>query len=296
MKTSEDYFNQGNKKVFSENYSGAITDFTTALKIEPYYVQALNNRGFAKQYLNDLTGQIEDYTSALLVDPNDETALYNRGITRVKMHDYKGAIPDLTRVLEMNPNDAVAYYFRATARINNNEYGGAVTDIMKAMGINPALKVDYQNDDPEGNSVHHYIQTIIRYTIALQDNPWDTNALFERARLKETVDDYEGAIADYTKIIGMHSINAKAFFKRGYIKDYQLKDYTAALSDYNNAIMLCPNDAEIYLFRAGVKQSINDYQGAFEELTAIIGIKESFVLLDPNDPNDMMKLKELDCL
>ena len=52
------------KKYKSDNYQGAIADYTKVLEIDPQNTFACDNRGLAKGYLKDLPGAIGDDTKA----------------------------------------------------------------------------------------------------------------------------------------------------------------------------------------------------------------------------------------
>jgi len=55
-----------------------------------------NNRGIAKKKIGDLTGAISDYTLALRYDPKQYPIYYNRGLARFENRDQSGACADFT--------------------------------------------------------------------------------------------------------------------------------------------------------------------------------------------------------
>ena len=57
---------------------------------------------------------------------------------------------------------------------------------------------------------------------------------------------------------------AEEYFNSGYYKD-EAKDYYGAISDFNKAIELDPNDAKNYYNRAISKYYTNDLKGACED-------------------------------
>ena len=64
------------------DFSGAIANYTKAIKIDPNYADAYINRGLAKDNLEDYYGAIADYNKAIELDPNDAVAYYNRGVVK----------------------------------------------------------------------------------------------------------------------------------------------------------------------------------------------------------------------
>jgi len=60
-----DFINSGMEKANKGDFSGAIANFTEAVRINPNYSDAYYNRGLARAANQDLQGAIEDYTLAI---------------------------------------------------------------------------------------------------------------------------------------------------------------------------------------------------------------------------------------
>ncbi len=72
--------------------------------------------------------------------------------------------------------------------------------------------------------------------------------------------DYDGAIADYTKAIELNPRNAKAYFNRGNAKG-KLEAFYAAIADYTKAIEINPRYADAYTGRGILKFVLGDRSG-----------------------------------
>ena len=83
------------------------------------------------------------------------------------------------------------------------------------------------------------------------------NSGYDKADAK----DYYGAISDYNKAIELNPNDADAFHNRGTSK-YYLKDYYAAIADYTKVIDLIPNDVVAYNLRGIAKEKLGDLNGA----------------------------------
>jgi len=289
METVPVSFNEGIKKILLRDYAGAISDFTRSIEEEPNNIAAYNNRGYAKSKLKDTTGEIEDYTKAIEIDPEDETALFNRGISKVRLRDYQGAITDMNKVIEMSPQNSKAYYYRAISRDNtkidtHDQQALAVADILKALEINPDLQIPFINNDPERVWIHDCVEKIRNYSFAIKYNACDTNAYYERARLKEKAHDIKGALEDFAKITEIDHFDAHAHECMATIKLRYLDDYDGALSEYAAAIKINPYDSDIYIERAEIKEIYEDYTGAVQDYTEIIDLcnKEDFNFEEDN--------------
>jgi len=84
---AEEFFEQGKKFSTAENADKAIDNYSKAIKINPKFAKAYNNRGIAhilkKQY--DLA--VADLTKAIELDPKNGKAYNNRAI----VYSYLGA-------------------------------------------------------------------------------------------------------------------------------------------------------------------------------------------------------------
>src|SRR5687767_3605884 len=77
---------------------------------------------------------------------------------------------------------------------------------------------------------------------------------------KYNVQNFEGAIADYTKAIQINPANAETYFRRADAKR-ALQDYAGALADYNKTLEINSGYPEVYVKRAFIKQTLQDYHG-----------------------------------
>ena len=78
---------------------------------------------------------------------------------------------------------------------------------------------------------------------------------------KANLQDYTGAIADYTKAIEIDPNYALAYVNRG-ISKANLQDYTGAIADFTKAIEIDPNYADAYGNRGVSKEILGDLNGA----------------------------------
>ena len=91
-------------------------------------------------------------------------------------------------------------------------------------------------------------------------NPLATQYLIQGVE-KYEVGNYQGAIADYDKGIGINPQYANAYYNRGIAK-YGLKDYQGAIADYDKVIEINPKLADAYRMRGVNKELIGDLKGA----------------------------------
>ena len=93
----------------------------------------------------------------------------------------------------------------------------------------------------------------------------DADANNERGFALESLENYQGAIDDYTQAISLNPENDYSnYLFRGFARK-SLNDYQGAIDDYTKAISLQPDYDSVYLFRASARESQEDYQGAIKD-------------------------------
>jgi tetratricopeptide (TPR) repeat protein len=100
--------------------------------------------------------------------------------------------------------------------------------------------------------------------------PLRAKAYFYRARARDDMQDWDGAIADYGEAIALDPKRASAYFNRG-ADWFDKGDDDRAIADFNIAISLEPSDSQAYssrgsafLHKGKVDAAILDFQQAIE--------------------------------
>lgn len=100
-------------------------------------------RAVEKRAQNDNYGALSDFTSAINLDPKINDVYCNRGFTKKAMRDYKGAVLDFTQAIEMkkkyrpNVHCGVEYEQRADCKYQLGDFRGAILDYTKSNDLYP---------------------------------------------------------------------------------------------------------------------------------------------------------------
>tara|TARA_B100000700_G_scaffold307937_1_gene385003 strand:- start:973 stop:1578 length:606 start_codon:yes stop_codon:yes gene_type:complete len=133
------YIIRGMKKGGSGDNSGAISDFSKAIEINPRSLEAYFNRGVARSRSGDYDGAISDYSKMLEINPMNFkmnfNAYYNRGSAKRKSGDYDGAISDYSKALEINPRDKRVLVNRGISKSQMGDLKGACSDWREASSL-----------------------------------------------------------------------------------------------------------------------------------------------------------------
>ena len=87
---------------------------------------------------------------------------------------------------------------------------------------------------------------IVDYNKAIEINPQDADAYYNRGIAKYDLGDYQGAIVDYSKAIEINPENEFVYSLRGFVRE-SVNDLVAACSDWRKAVDLGLEVSAIYL-------------------------------------------------
>lgn len=130
-------------------------------------------------------------------------------------------------------------------------------------------------------------------TIIVDDTSADVDlrieALLNRGTVREAAEDYDGALEDYSAVIGLNPASALAHFNRANVLGH-LERPQDALKDYDKAIELDPKDGDFYVNRALVHSDLGDHLKAVEDLSRAIkmGLEEAAIYTARGQANEQL--------
>ena len=111
----------------------------------------------------------------------------------------------------------------------------------------------------------HY-GAISDYTKAIEINPNDAKAFYNRGNSKDEIQDYEGAISDFRKAIEINPQYVAAYNNIAFVKRRRtINDNYGAIFYATKAIEIDPNYSYAYLNRGVAKKNIGDTEGACDD-------------------------------
>jgi tetratricopeptide (TPR) repeat protein len=170
------------------------------------------------------------FSKAIAIKPKYTDAYYLRAIAKKNTGDYEGAEADFTEVINLKPDDLQGYYQRALIREIRHDYKGAAGDYTTIIGFNPDNVRAYMERARVDSTA---ALTIGDYAKAKDIDP--TQLYLSRARLDWNNKNYTNCIDDYNALIALDPKSIIAYANRGSAK-WELKDYEGAVNDYKIAI------------------------------------------------------------
>jgi tetratricopeptide (TPR) repeat protein len=216
----EEYINRGMEKIRTNNYKGAISDFTAAIRIKPDYDIAYFQRAYAKSRLGQSFGSISDYSKSIELNPNNLFSYMNRGInynelgtSRNQIRDHYKAISDFSKVIEINPDFSAAYMNRGVAYYHLKKYNEAINQYSKAIKLDPYDALAYSNRGNSRDQIKQHYQALDDHSKAIKLDPNVAHYYSNRAISKYYLNDLDGACQDWKEAVNLGEENSYLYIK-----------------------------------------------------------------------------------
>jgi hypothetical protein len=111
-KTAADFNRRGLHHRRQKRLGHALTDFTTAIRLDPTFQPAYRNRAWLYNERGEYDNAIADCDSVLRMDDRSAAAHRERGYAQGQRGQLAAAVADLTRALDLDPEDRRARRYR----------------------------------------------------------------------------------------------------------------------------------------------------------------------------------------
>ncbi len=169
--SGETYFLRGNAKYELGLYHEAISDYDTAIRLEPDYALAYVTRGLAKHSLKQYDAAIADYDTAIRLKPDYAAVYISRGLAKRLLKQYDAAIADYDTAIRLKPDYAAAYVTRGLVKSNLKQYDAAIADYDTAIRLKPDYAVAYNDRGLAKSDLKQYDAAIADYDMAIRLKP-----------------------------------------------------------------------------------------------------------------------------
>lgn len=179
--------------------------------------------------------------------PEDIESHWNRAITRYDLGDRAGAMVDINQALAINPNYAAAYNMRGIIRMDQGKQEAALADFGQALALDDTQITAYCNRGFIHSEQGDQYRAIADFSLAIQTesntrsdqspNPTLGISYFYRGLACQKLDDFAGAIADYSEALKHVESSPVIRYHRG-ITYQAIGHYTHAIDDLEQAVAL----------------------------------------------------------
>jgi tetratricopeptide (TPR) repeat protein/tRNA A-37 threonylcarbamoyl transferase component Bud32 len=247
----------------------ALIGYTSCIRLRPDFPWSYNNRGTVHHRLGNNDLAVADFSAALERNERYAEAHANRGLANQALGRTEPALLDFSRAIELNPDYAPAYTERIEIYRKRNQPDAAIRDYEQLLRLNPKN---------------------------LQARAARADLLIARGR-------YAEAREDLTAILDGAPKAAVIWRSRAIINWLNLKEFDAALADFEQWARLAPKDAEPHRCIGAIRLGRRQYGPALEALNKALELRpdypeaiwaQAFIHLRQGKPEEA--LKELDPL
>jgi tetratricopeptide (TPR) repeat protein len=187
------------------DFAHAITEFDQAIRLQPEFPEAFNNRGIAYFDNGQYGRAIEDYGQALHFRPDYPSALNNRGNAYAAKGQYDRALEDYNKGVGLQPVPT-ALRNRGNAYRAKGDYEKALADLNAAIHslVSPAAL------DERGDIYLELGQNVLAledFSAAVRSQADDPDALQSKARAEFYLGQWNDAVTDFQKSLSLDDSN-----------------------------------------------------------------------------------------
>jgi len=300
----------------NKEYDKALNQFNSAVRIKPDFVNGFFNIAMTEQKLNKKQNSINNFKKAISLDPNYFAAYANLGMLYYLDDDYKNALENFLSAVKIENR------FNYQKRIGDcykalNQQDKAIDAYLTSITLNPKSNESEKNSAAETysdiadieNKRGKFKDALDYVNKGLELNNKLPNLFFMSAFAKSKLNDRNGAIDDYKKLLDLDSnyvtgyVNLSSLLnesgnyeeavkisQRGINSDssnfklynnlgdslQKLGNYKEAISAYRNSISKNPNIAEIH-FNLGIcYKYASDNENSIEPFKNAIKINPNY--------------------
>ena len=268
----QNFLLKGNLALKEGNEEQSLYYFEEALKLDPCFADAANNKGtvFYRQKRYDKA--LLAYEQAVQCRPDFLNAYFNRANTLYEMKEYFGALADLDRVIRQKPDTALAHFTKGVVLVRMHDYPAAIRSFDRAIQldgqkveylVNRAIVKFYQRDYE--NAKKELLEA--SKVNDREPNIWNTLALIEieyQRNLPEKSRDYHDAFSLIDHALRLAPNQPYYLNNRGYL--YLVKgDLERAENDINESITRDPYNGWAYRNK-GIFYLMKNNPGSAERL------------------------------
>jgi protein O-mannosyl-transferase len=249
--------------IYSEDFKDPFSYYSSAIKPGSKNALALAKRGF--EYLNrgDDQKALLDFENSIRIYPYYSMPYYNKGLIYHNLKDYYQAENSLSLALKYDTlykdNDFLqeaAYLNLSVDKLYLKKYDEAILILRKGI-----------NKYPDKSNLHLNLAITYLYSAKYDSALGEYNKVLEsgmvspqyyngRGMVKDSLNDFLGAITDFSKALELKEGFFDALKNRGFTK-IKMKDNAGAINDLTTAININPNIGMIWYYRGLALSNIN---------------------------------------
>ena len=224
------YYSRGVTRLLNQQFKEAIDDFDKFIRQENKVADAFICRGLSYLHLKDTTRAYENFNTAIRTNRENPNGYNRRGGLHLQQEQYKEAEADFNKAIECDSAYLLSYFNRARVYNATNRPMQALADFDKVIQLDSTNSLTYFNRAMLRTQIGDYNRALEDYDKVALYSPNNVLVYYNRAGVYAQLGEIEQAVADYTSAIKLYPDFANAYIYRGRLREY-LNDPQGAKSD-----------------------------------------------------------------
>lgn len=245
------YNNRGLAKYYLGDNTGARADYDKAILLKPDFEIALKNRGMTFFRTGGFENAAKDFSTVMELNSHDSEAVFKYGVSVAQLGKYEDATHAYDNAFKQGYRTAEYFNYRGVALYHLSRFDSAQVNFAKA------VKLDENNAQYNENLGRAWMQqgehekALAQFEKCLSMQK-DNAELYNLIGLCQYYDEnYKAAINQFGRAIELKQ-DANYYSNRASAKE-QLNDFVGALNDYSEFIRISPSDPAVFFKRGMVK-------------------------------------------
>lgn len=298
--TPEKLVAQAESLIARQQFVESLKPLNDCIEKFPAHVAAYQLRGDVKEKLDKPTEALTDLNIAVALDPESADLLLNRAVLAFKLKRFDLAKPDFKKLLNFKSIETNTVYFRQSnnegvdnimtvqsniqdqlfnylglIHLELNNLDSAIFNFNSAIAINQKQPDYYAHRGLASLKADQAEKAAQDFYFALHLNPDHSVSKNNLAAIKRK----EGNLAEAEKLLREAKLaNAKAKQHHSGLALLQLESghYAASILNFDTAILIEPQDGELFISRGLAKEKLNDLDGAMRDYSTAIQLDDKW--------------------
>jgi eukaryotic-like serine/threonine-protein kinase len=273
------YFNWANAHVYineRRDLHDAWIGFTTCTRLRPDFPWPYNNRGTVLLRLGQPEAALVEFDAALARNQDYAEAYANRGVAYVALKKDDAALADFAKALALNAEQEEVYAKRAEIYRKRKQYDLAVADYTRLLALSEDKKPILEKRLAANRALKRVKDILQDYGELLELAPRDLKLRAERVDLLLAQGDYAAARDDLTAMLEQEAMSPVLWRTRAIVNWQKLKDFDAALADFQNFAELAPQDPEPHRCMGVIYLGRRQYDAALAGLQRALALRPGY--------------------
>lgn len=268
------YYHLGNAYLAKEDYQSALTAFTDAIDMDPFFGPAYLGRARTELRIIPTADVGDDLSKAVALSPEHGDAYLELARYQLRENNPDEALSIIETAAALLPDSPLVYLVRAQAYFQLGQFLSAATDAQKAIDLDLTLIDAYKVRGQSSLSLGLNKEGINDIEFYLLYNDLDWSAWLQLAAAYQNIHQVDKSIEILGDVITVKPKDVDLYAVRGDLY-YAIRDYEAALADYNTALRLDRGNLQFSYKVAKTMIALEDYGNAYVYLQELEKFAES---------------------